>query len=70
MTTTPTEGPVTAACPACGGLHMPEHPAGWLAWHHTKGCTLRQSEDGRHVADLELLGSGRFRDLRRPREAD
>jgi hypothetical protein len=45
---------------------MAEHPAGWLAWQHANDCTLRQSEDAQHVADLDLLGSGRRRVLRRP----
>jgi hypothetical protein len=45
---------------------MAEHPAGWLAWRHANDCSLRDSEDARHVADLELLGSSRRRVLRRP----
>ncbi len=56
---------MTAACPACAGRQMPEHPAGWLAWQHTNGCPLRQFEDGRHVADLDLIASPRRRFARR-----
>lgn len=39
---------------------MANHPAGVLAWKHTATCTLRDAEDSRHVADLELLGRRRL----------
>ncbi len=46
---------MTVPCPACSGMQMVDHPAGWLAWDHANICTLRDAEDSRHVADVELL---------------
>jgi len=44
------------ACPACAGRQMPDHPAGWLAWRHSNLCALRDAEDARHAADVDLAG--------------
>lgn len=58
---TTTDGP---ACPSCPGRQMVGHPCGWLAWRHTNDCPIRAVEDGRVMADHDLLRDQRT--ARRP----
>lgn len=46
---------MTAACPDCSGERMPNHPAGPLVFDHSLQCDVRRAEDGRRVADADLV---------------
>lgn len=40
------------ACPACGGTHLPAHPAGLITFRHTTGCAIQHADDQRLVSDF------------------
>lgn len=46
--------PVAPVCPVCAGPRLDPHPAG-LVFRHSTACALLAAEDGRKIADLELL---------------
>lgn len=43
-------------CPECGGVRVPNHPAGPLVVSHEPTCSLGAAEDARKVADVDALG--------------
>lgn len=43
-------------CPECGGVRLPNHPAGPLVYSHVPTCSLGAAEDATKVADVDALG--------------